>query len=242
MHQPRSRVPAFGLLSAAFFFALACSGSEQSLVGQFFSASRLRDNTSLDNIATVIFDPRTQGTVTTFTVQTVAPEQRKALPLKALAQAQEDARAEDAALTKRKEEYQNANLEAIQRVLKAERENTQLAPIDAGVQTAWTKYREETAATSKKVADARRSLKAETQFVDQSVNAGRTAIDVTKYDGEVVSKDVTVSAPVRTPSGETVDKTLVLTLQRAVLKGDKEIDGRWIVTKFRDDAPATANK
>jgi hypothetical protein len=241
MHQPRSRVPAFGLLSAALLVALAC-GSEQALVGQFFSASRLRDNTSLDNLATVMFDPRTQGTVTSFTVQTVAPEQRSQLPLKALAKAQDDARAEDAAFTKRKEEYQNANLEAIQRVLKAERENTKLAAKDAEVQAAWTKYREETAAMSKKVADARRSLKAETQFVDQSVNAGRTAIDVTKYDGEVLSKDVTVSAPVRMPSGETIDKTLVLTLQRAVLKGDKEINGRWIVTKFRDDAPATANK
>ncbi len=242
MHQPGSRVPEFGLLSAAFVLALACSGPEQSLVGQFFSASRLRDNTSLDNIATVIFDPRTHGTVTAFSVQAVAPEQHKSLPLKALAKAQDDARADDAAFTKRKEEYQNANLEAIQRVLKAERENTRPAPKDAEVQAAWTKYREEAAAMSKKVADARRSLRAETQFVDQSVNAGRTAIDVTKYDGEVVSKDVTVSAPVRMPSGETIDKTLVLTLQRAVLKGDNEISGRWIVTKFRDDAPATANK
>jgi len=242
MHQPRSRVPAFGFLTVALFLVLACSGSEQSLVGQFFSASRLRDNTSLDNIATVIFDPRTQGTVTTFTVQSIAPEQHMALPLKALAKAQEDARSEDAEFTKRMEEYQNDNLEAIQRVLKAERENGKLAPKDAEIQAAWTKYREETAAISKKVAEARRSVKAETQFIDQSVNAGRTAIDVTKYDGEVVSKDVTVSAPVRMPSGETVDKTLVLTLQRAVLRGDREINGRWIVTKYRDDAPATANK
>ena len=130
MHQPRSRVPAFCLLSAAFFVVLACSGPEQSLLGQFFSASRLRDNTSLDNIATVIFDPRTQGTVMTFTVQTVAPEQRKALLLKALAKAQEDARAEDAGFTKRKEEYQNANLEAIQRVLKAEREHKDTTDLD----------------------------------------------------------------------------------------------------------------
>jgi hypothetical protein len=49
-----------------------------------------------------------------------------------------------------------------------------------------------------------------------------------------VSKDVTVSAPVKTPGGETVQKTLVLTLQRAILKGDKDIEGRWIVTKCRE--------
>ena len=235
MQQPRSRVPALGLLSVTVALAAACSGPEQSLVSQFFSASRLRDNTSLDNIATVIFDPRTQGAVTTFTIQTITPEQHAPLPLKALARAQEEAKAEEAAFTARKEEYQNANLEAIQRVLKAERENGKVSGKDADVQAAWTKFREESAAMSKKVADSRRSLKTETQLVDQSVNAGgRSAIDVTKFDGDVASKDVTVSAPVRLPSGETVQKTLVLTLQRAVLKGDKDITGRWIVTKCRE--------
>ena len=95
-----------------------------------------------------------------------------------------------------------------------------------------------------RVADSRRSLRAETQLVDQSVNAGgRTAIDVTSYDGELAGKDVTVkSAPVRLPSGETVQKTLVLTLQRAVLKGDKDVDGRWIVTKFRRRGAGDGNQ
>jgi hypothetical protein len=182
-----------------------------------------------------MFDPRTQGSVTDFTIQNVTEEQRKPLPLKALAKAQDDVKAEEAAFTKRKEEYQNANLEAIQRVLKAERESTKLAGKDVDVQVAWTKFRDDGAAMSRKVADSRRTLKAETEFVDQSVNAGgRTAIDVSKYDGEVVSKDVTVSAPVKTPAGETVQKTLVLTLQRAILKGDKGIEGRWIVTKCRE--------
>ncbi len=110
-------------------------------------------------------------------------------------------------------------------MLKAERENGKVAGQDVEVQATWTKFREESAAMSKKVADSRRSLKTETQFVDQSVNAGgRSAIDVTRSDGEVAWKDVTVSAPVRLPSGETVQKTLVLTLQRAVLKGEKDID------------------
>ena len=242
MHQPRSRVGALGLASVTLTLAF-CSGSEQSIVSQFFSASRLRDNTALDNIATVIFDPRTQGSVTTFSIQSVSPEQRKPLPLKGLARAQDDAKAEEAAFTNRKEEYQNANLEAIQRVLKAERENGNVSGKDVDVQTTWTKFREESAAMSKKIADARRSLKTETQFVDQSVNAGgRSAIDVTKYDGDVQWKDVTVTAPVRLPSGETVQKTLVLTLQRAVLKGDKDHTGRWIVTKCREEAAAATSK
>jgi hypothetical protein len=232
------------LLRAVFLLALvaACSGAEQAIVGQFFNASRLRDNTSLDNFATVIFDPRTQGTVTTFSVNAVGPEQRKPLPLKSLAKAQDDAKAEDAEFSKRKDEYQSANLEAIQRVIRAEREQEKLAPKDAEVQAAWTKFREESATVSKKLADARRTLRSETQLVDLSVNAGRTAIDVTKYEGELVSKDVTVSAPVRLPDGSTVQKTIVITLQRATLRGDKEITGRWIVTGFRDMAGSPATK
>jgi len=214
---------------------VACSGSgEQPLVNQFFNASRLRDNTALDNIATVIFDPRTQGTVTSFTIAAIAPEERKPLPLKALARAQDDAKGEDEAFSKRKDEYQTANLEAIQRVIRAERGEGKVAPKDAEVQAAWTKYRDDSAAVSRKVSESRRNLKVATQMIDRSINAGRTAIDVTKSDGELVSKQVTVSASVRTPDGKDAQQTLILTLQRAVLQGDKPIEGRWIVTGFRN--------
>ena len=155
--------------------------------------------------------------------------------MKSLAQAQEDAKAEDAAFTKRKDEYQNANLDAIQRVVKAERGEGKISGKDVAIQSAWTKLRAESATMSRKVSDARRALRSETQLADLSVNGGgRAAIDVTKYDGEMASKDVTVTAPVRLPTGETVRKTLVLTLQRAILKGDKEITGRWIVTSARE--------
>ena len=243
MDRPVSRALAFGFLSLTFVFVGCSGGSEKAIVSQFFSASRLRDNTSLDNIATVIFDPRTQGTVTTFSITTVSPEDHKPLPLKSLAKAQDDAKAEDEAFSKRKDDYQTANLEAIQRVLKAERGEGKVSGKDAEVQVAWTKLREESATVSKKVSDARRSLRSQTQLVDLSVNAGgRTAVDVTKYDGEMVSKDVTVSAPVKLPSGDTVQKTLLLTMQRAILKGDKEITGRWIITGFKDTAASPATK
>ena len=240
MHRSASRVLAFGFLS---FFLAGCSGGpEQTLIGQFFNASRLRDNSSLDNIATVIFDPQTQGTVTTFTVTNISPEDRKPLPLKSLSKAQDDAKAEDDAFSKRKDEYQTANLEAIQRVLKAERGEGKVSGKDAEVQTAWTKFREESATVSKKVADARRSLRSQTQLVDLSINAGRTAIDVSKYDGEMVTKEVTVNAPVKLPSGETAQKTYIITMQRAMLKGDKEITGRWIITGYKDTAASPATK
>jgi hypothetical protein len=264
-----SRQPARAVLStlstllvlAALGPLSGCSGSsEQLVVGQFFTASRLRDNTSLDNIATVMFDPRTHGTVAAFSIVNISPERQTPLPLKALAQAQEDAKAEEAAFSKRKDEYQNANLEAIERVIHAEREGGQGAgtagtagsagsagsdvksvknvknPKDAEVQTAWTKWREESSAMSKKVADTRRALKSQTALADTSINGGRTAIDVTRSDGTLVTKDVTVSAPVRLPDGSTAQKTLVITLQRAILNGDKPVVGRWVVTGFKDAA------
>ena len=49
-------------------------------------------------------------------------------------------------------------------------------------------------------------------------------------EGKTVTKDVTVEAPVILPDGQTVQKTLVITLQHA--RGDNA----WRVTGFRDAA------
>ena len=53
----------------------------------------------------------------------------------------------------------------------------------------------------------------------------RTAVDV-------VSKDLTVDAQVRQFDGNSAQKTLMVTLQRAVSK-DRRVVGRWIVTGIR---------
>jgi hypothetical protein len=57
--------------------ALAACGhaAEKALVEQFFSASRLRDRTGAQSIATVFFDPKEQGLVRQFTIKSVAPEE-----------------------------------------------------------------------------------------------------------------------------------------------------------------------
>jgi hypothetical protein len=55
--------------------AQACSaGPEQTIIADFFAASRLRDLTALSRFATVVFEPREQGTVTTFTIRNVSAE------------------------------------------------------------------------------------------------------------------------------------------------------------------------
>ena len=90
---------------------------------QFFTASRLGDTTSLQSFATVTLDPRRDGTVNTFTITGVGPERTSPLTLKTLGQSLDQVKTEDADFTKQKIEYQNANIDAIKRVLKAESGN-----------------------------------------------------------------------------------------------------------------------
>jgi len=52
----------------ALMVACARHGAEQTLLDQFFSASRLRDRTALQKISTVIMEPLEQGAVTNFTI------------------------------------------------------------------------------------------------------------------------------------------------------------------------------
>jgi hypothetical protein len=48
---------------------LSCShDAERALLNQFFAASRLRDLTALQKIATVVFEPATDGIITSFEV------------------------------------------------------------------------------------------------------------------------------------------------------------------------------
>ncbi|MQA30675.1 MAG: hypothetical protein GEU82_12705 [Luteitalea sp.] len=47
---------------------------EQTIVGDFFAASRLRDLTALSRFATLVFEPRERGTIVTFTILGVSDE------------------------------------------------------------------------------------------------------------------------------------------------------------------------
>jgi uncharacterized lipoprotein YmbA len=51
-----------------------CAAPEQPLLEQFFGASRLRDTTALQTVATVIFEPLEQGIVRTFRITGVTVE------------------------------------------------------------------------------------------------------------------------------------------------------------------------
>lgn len=64
--------PRIWLVFAAAVLIASCAGPEQPLIDQFFAASRLRDRTALQKIATVVFEPHERGIVTTFSVVGVA--------------------------------------------------------------------------------------------------------------------------------------------------------------------------
>ena len=51
-----------------------CAAPEQSLLEEFFGASRLRDTTALQRVSTITFEPLQQGIVRTFEITGVTPE------------------------------------------------------------------------------------------------------------------------------------------------------------------------
>jgi hypothetical protein len=65
-----NRALAVSLLTLA---VVSCSGAaERTLIAQFFAASRLRDLTALHGLATVLFEPTTDGIVTKFELVSVS--------------------------------------------------------------------------------------------------------------------------------------------------------------------------
>lgn len=240
MHRPRYLwclvlVP---VLVGLALSAAGCAGyPEDRIVRKFFYSSRVRDTATLGNIATVSFDPRTDGQVESFSIASVSPEQAHPLDIKAAAQALREAQAADDAFSRRKKEYQDKNMDAIDRVLKAEPKAVKLRGRDAEVQAEWTKWRQETAEYAKRSSEARNKLNAARRVADMS--APQT-VDPTQFDGTEYSKDVTVQASVRTPDGQVASKTLVLTMERVVLKGEngQDIPGKWMITRLQEAGAA----
>lgn len=224
------------LVAPLALLVVACGrSSEQRLLSQFFRASRARDNTTLAMMSAVSFDPREQGVVEDFDVTNIGPEQRVQLDFKSLLAAADKARQAEAEFAKRKKEYQDANLETIEQVIKLEGDpDARMSPAQAKVKAEWDKWREETAAHAKATATARAELSAQTGPVEASLTQpGQPAFDPARFTGELVTKAVTISAEVQPPEGPVETKQMVVTLQRAVGTLDGEArEGRWIITRI----------
>ena len=64
------------MLSVATVTLSNCAGAvEQTLLAQFFAASRLRDLTALSKVSTVVFEPASDGIVTSFEITAIRATQ-----------------------------------------------------------------------------------------------------------------------------------------------------------------------
>lgn len=239
MFRPKTSVYLLASMVLAVAALSACSSqyaSEENLVRQFFRASGLRDSQTLANFATVSFEPKTEGTVADFEVTAVSPERTEPLRVIELDKALSAAEAENKAFNDQKKTYQDANADAIDRVLKAESAGRKLTGKDAQIQGEWTKWRDDSSAEAKKVSAARAALADARPIAEMSLmaNSGSPTPSVAELDGTLVSKDISVTATVRGADGASSQKNYVMTAQRAVVKSDKgERQGKWIITAIK---------
>ena len=214
--------------------AVGCGGSEEeTIIKNYFRAARMGDNTTMGNIATVSFDAQTQGVVQDFTVANVQ-EERRTLRIKELIAASEEAQAAQDTFSDEMKAYQDENIEAIDRVLRAERGEGTVARRDVAVQEAWRKWRDDMSEHTRKVSDARTALGDERRVAEASVMNAQNPVDITAFDVELVTKTVTLDASVRQPDEQAVQRPMVVTMERAELKGgERDINGRWIITSIQ---------
>jgi hypothetical protein len=121
-------------------------------------------------------------------------------------------------------------------VLKAQASGKKLTGKDGQVQAEWEKWQADTATEAKKVSAARTALADSRPIAELSLAGGNGATpDIAELNGNMVTKDITVDATVKTPDGATSQKQLVLTVQRAVVKGPNGADrnGKWIITSIK---------
>jgi hypothetical protein len=235
----RSRTTAFVFvlfmapLAALLVSACGGSGQERTLIRSYFLAARLNDRGTLNNIAMVGFNPREDGTVGRFSIDNVAEEQSRPLRFKELNTALMQAEQEEEEFTADKIAYQDENFEAINRVLLAERDEENVARRDTEVQEAWTDWRERTIEHAKMVSGARTALNDEQNQASLSVFDPNASVTLTEYDGELLTKDVSITADL-TLDGTESERPMVITLQRAMLTGadGTVVDGSWVISRI----------
>jgi hypothetical protein len=222
--------------AASALVVTGCSSysGEQQILKKYFQANQLRDQSTVANVAIVEFDPMTDGTIQNFKVTAVSPERTTKLNIKQYADDFKKAKEDNDAFTKEVNKYQKDNAVEIDRVMKTAENKKPLRGKDAELHATWTKWVADRVEHTEKLGDARRKLANETRVAELSTFNALKPIDINEYDGDLISKDVTVAAKVKRPDGTVVDKTLVVTMERAMLKGpggDRE--GRWIITDIK---------
>jgi hypothetical protein len=228
------KVAAALLLVPTTLMVIGCSRPpEQQFLTQFFRATRARDNTTIGRMSAVEIDSRTQGTVEDFTITSIGTETRSPLTFKALFEAEQKVRDEETAFLKTKIEYQNANIKAIEEVIRLD-PAAKMTPAQLKIKTEWDKWREGIAAHARAVSTARAAITSGTGLAEMSLTQPNQApLDPKTFEGETIKKDVVVAATVKAPDGASSEKTLTITIERvASSAGGTQREGRPVITKI----------
>lgn len=224
------------LMSGGLLTACGGGGAELSLVRAFFTASRYNDRTTLGNMTMVFFSPEEDGIASSPSVDSVTEEQRRSLRLAELSTALEDVQGAETSFRMDKKAYQDENEETITRILQAQRDDEEIDSDDEEVQGAWDTWVSDEREFARKVSDAQNELNQVIRIAEASVYDPSNPINVSDYEGELVTKDVTVTASIA-KDGTSEDRTMVFTIQKVELQGGEGgeegqglIDGRWIIT------------
>jgi hypothetical protein len=225
------------LILPVALLAAACSAPpEQQTLNQFFRAARNRDNETIARMSAVDFDPRRQGEVVDFEITNVSQETRTPLAFRELIDAANKASAAETEFRKKRLEWESKNRPALEAIAKMEREpQPKFTSAQATMKAEWEKWRAEASAMQKATAAAKAAVASATGPAEASLSQpGQPALVPEKFEGELISKDVTINADVRAPGGETSQKTLTVTIQRVVGKMDgTDRSGRSIITRIQ---------
>ena len=228
---------------AGVLLLVAACGSapvEQQILTQFFRAARVRDNTTLAGMSAVNFDPRAEGTVEDFKIDSIGEPQRRKLQLQEFADEQEKIRNDQIEFTKKMRDFYQSNSIAIDRASKADQAKQTVSGKAAELLTEWKKWDADSRDLERKLSQARQKAAKERSTAVASLTApGREDVDVTGMDVDVITEPVTVTAQVQSPDGQTAPKTMVVTLQRSSgKKGDQTVEGRWIIVSIQQQGAA----
>lgn len=226
------------VLAPLSILAAACSSAppEQQTLNQFFRAARTRDNETLARMSAVEFDPRERGEVTSFEITNVSEERRTPLTYKQLIDAQQRAVADEAEFRQRRVEFENANRPALETIAKLERDpNAKMNAQQQKLKAEWDKWRSDAQAMQKATSTARAAFNNAIGPAEASLSQpGQAAFSAENFEGELLSKDVTLTAQVR-KDGQTTSKTMIVTIQRVVGKqGGTERTGRPIIARIQE--------
>ncbi len=171
-----------------------------------------------------------------FEITNVSEERRSPLEFKTLIDAERNATAAELEYRKKRLEWESNNRQALEAIAKMERDpKAKFSAAQQAMKAEWEKWRSEASTMQKATSAAKAALAAATGPAEASLSQpGQPPLAPEKFQGELLSKDVTLNAEVRAPGGQTSQKTLVVTIQRVSGTMDgAQRSGRPIITRIQ---------